>query len=49
MLQETFSSYGFTDVQVTGSGGMRIAEATWNKPDVTGQIDAHITSVTLIA
>lgn len=39
------TEYGFSNVVVTGSGSTRQAEATWNGPDTTGQIDSHIQSV----
>ena len=48
MLRDKFIGYGFTNVQVTGSGGTRTAEGTWSKDDVTGQIDSHVPTVTEI-
>ena len=48
-LTEKFVGYGFTNVQVVGSGGTRTGEGTWSRPDVPGQIDSHIVSVTQIA
>jgi hypothetical protein len=45
MLKQKFESYGFSDVGVTGVGGTRIAEGTWNGGTVTGAIDSHIVKV----
>jgi hypothetical protein len=36
---------GFTEVQVTGSGGTRKAEALWPKPDTTGEMPPQITEI----
>jgi subtilisin family serine protease len=39
------AGYGFTNVIVTGSGGTRLAEGTWNGPDTTAQLDSHLSNV----
>ena len=39
---------GFSDVRVSGSGGTRLAEATWPGADVTGQIPSQISEITEI-
>ena len=44
-VEGRLQGYGFTNVTVTGSGGTRIAEATWSGPDTTAQLDSHIVSV----
>lgn len=49
MIANKLTDAGFTEVNVTGGGGTRTAEGRWGKPDITGQIDHHITSVTEIA
>jgi hypothetical protein len=49
MIRDKLTEAGFTEVEVTGGGGTRTAEGRWGKPDVTGQIDHHIVSVTEIA
>jgi hypothetical protein len=45
MVEGKLQGYGFINVHVTGSGVTRIAEATWNGPDMTGQLDSRIVSV----
>lgn len=41
-VAETLASYGFRNVQVTGSGGTRSAEAGWNPPANPVPIDPRI-------
>ncbi len=45
MVEGKLQGYGFINVHVTGSGVTRIAEASWNGPDMTGQLDSRIVSV----
>jgi hypothetical protein len=49
MIGDKLTEAAFSEVEVTGGGGTRTAEGRWGKPDVTGQIDHHIVSVTEIA
>lgn len=44
-VADKIATYGFTNVVVTGSGGTRQAEGTWNGPDTTAQLDAHLSNV----
>jgi hypothetical protein len=39
---ETLASYGFRNVQVTGNGASRSAEASWNPPANPVPIDPRI-------
>ncbi len=41
-ISETLASYGFTDVQVSGSGATRTAVGTWNPPANPTPIDPRI-------
>jgi len=45
LIAGRLQGYGFSNVIVTGSGGTRVAEGTWNGPDTTGQLDSHIVSI----
>src|SRR6185437_7028102 len=45
MVEGKLQGYGFINVHVTGSGVTRVAEASWNGPDMTGQLDSRIVSV----
>jgi hypothetical protein len=45
LIEGKLQGYGFINVSVSGSGATRYAEATWNGPDTTAQIDSHIVSV----
>lgn len=49
IVQGKFTDVGFNNVKVTGSGAIREAEGTWTKPDVTGEIDAHVIEVVQLA
>ena len=44
-VEGKLQGYGFINVSVTGIGATRYAEATWNGPDTTAQLDSHIVSV----
>ena len=41
-IQQMLESYGFTNVSVTGNGGIRVAEALWPGPDTTAPLDPHL-------
>ena len=45
-IAERLTAAGFADVEVTGDGRTRTAEATWPKDDATGPIDSHISAIT---
>jgi hypothetical protein len=44
-IKEKLVEVGFTDVQVTGSGHVRNAEATWPLADATAQVPPQVISV----
>jgi hypothetical protein len=44
-IQQMLESYGFSNVNVTGSGGIRVAEALWSGPDTTAPLDPHLRDV----
>ena len=48
-IADRLKQYGFVDVVVTGSGSTRRAEATWNGPDTTAQLDNHLRDITEVA
>ena len=45
MIAGKLRAAGFTEVSVSGSGGLRIAEAVWAQPDSTGEMPAQVTEV----
>ncbi len=45
MIAGKLTDVGFTEVVVTGGGATRTAEATWNGPDTTAQLDPHLTDI----
>jgi hypothetical protein len=45
MIEGKLEAVGFTNVSVTGAGGMRQIEGTWNGPDTTAQIDPHLSNI----
>lgn len=45
LIAGKLTQVGFTNVVVTGSGGMRQAEASWGGADTTAQLDPHLTGV----
>jgi hypothetical protein len=45
MVEGKLREYGFVDVKVTGSGGVRQATATWPNDDATAELPSQITSV----
>jgi hypothetical protein len=49
MIEGRLQGYGFINVSVSGSGATRYAEATWNGPDTTAQLDSHIVAVVEIS
>jgi hypothetical protein len=48
-IADRLKQYRFVDVVVTGSGSTRRAEATWNGPDTTAQLDSHLRDITEVA
>jgi hypothetical protein len=49
MIAAKLREAGFSDVKVTGSGGMRHAEALWPSADTTADMPAQIASVAEIS
>jgi hypothetical protein len=47
-IEERLREAGFSEVQVSGSGSTRSAEALWPGPDATATIPSQVTSVTEI-
>ena len=47
-IEERLREAGFSEVQVSGSGSTRSAEALWLGPDTTATIPSQVTSVTEI-
>jgi hypothetical protein len=45
MIAEKLRSAGFIEVSVSGSGGLRVAEAVWAQPDSSGEMPAQVTEV----
>ena len=45
-IAEKLRAAGFSDVTVTGSGAVRIAEALWPNPDATADMPTQIAAVT---
>lgn len=41
-----FQGFGFINVTVTGAGAVRQGLGTWAKPDMTVQLDSHLSNVT---
>jgi hypothetical protein len=44
-IAEKLRTAGFSEVNVTGSGGTRLAEAIWPGADSTGDMPSQITEV----
>ena len=45
VIADKLRKVGFSDVVVIGNGSTRQAEATWNGPDTTAQLDSHLSNV----
>ena len=45
IVAERLRAAGFSEVTVSGSGGLRVAEALWAGPDTTGEMPAQVTEV----
>lgn len=45
VIAEKFRAAGFSDVAVTGEGGVRYAEGVWNADDATPTLPPQITDV----
>lgn len=44
-IADKLRAAGFSEVNISGSGGTRIAEALWAGPDATGDMPTQITEV----
>jgi hypothetical protein len=49
MIAGKLAEAGFTDVQVSGTGGTRLAEALWPKDDTAAPLPSQITEITEVA
>ena len=45
LIADKLTQVGFINVEVTGSGGTRQVDGTWDGPDTTAQLDPHLTGV----
>jgi hypothetical protein len=48
-IAERLRKFGFSEIEVKGSGQTREARARWPKPDVTSPIDEHLVNVFEVA
>jgi len=44
-VAERLRAAGFSEVSVAGTGGIRVAEASWAGPDLTGEMPTQVTEV----
>ena len=42
LIAKQFADLGFRDVEVTGQGSNRVAEALWPLPDVEGEMPSQV-------
>jgi hypothetical protein len=49
MIAGKLAEAGFTDVQVSGTGGTRLAEALWPKDDTAAPLPSQITEISEVA
>ena len=49
MIAGKLAEAGFTDVQVSGTGGTRLAEASWSQDDASAPLPAQVTEITEVA
>lgn len=49
MVAEEFRKAGFTDVDVTGSGGTRHATGLWPHDNASAEIPSEVAEITMIA
>lgn len=49
VIGERLRDAGFIDVEVTGQGAMRRAEATWSKEDASAPLPSQVVEVTEIS
>lgn len=49
MVAEEFRRLGFKDVKVSGSGGSRVGEGVWGKPDESVPMPPQISDVVEVA
>ena len=45
MIADKMRSAGFSEVSVSGSGALRVAEAVWSRADTTGDMPSQVTEV----
>jgi hypothetical protein len=45
IIAERLGAAGFSEVTVSGTGGLRVAEGLWAGPDTTGEMPAQVTEV----
>ena len=49
MIAGKLAEAGFTDVQVSGTGGTRLAEALWSQDDASAPLPSQVTEITEVA
>ena len=49
MIAGKLAEAGFTDVQVSGTGGTRLAEASWSQDDASAPLPSQVTEITEVA
>ena len=49
MVADKFGELGFTEVRITGSGGTRVGEGKWSKPDQSIPMPSQISDVVEVA
>jgi hypothetical protein len=49
MVADKFREVGFTDVVVTGSGRMRVAEGLWSHDDASAEIPSEVSGIRVMA
>jgi len=48
IIAEKFRTAGFTDVEVAGEGGFRIAEGTWTADEMRPNYPAQISDISVV-
>ena len=49
MIAGKLAEAGFTDVQVSGTGGTRLAEAMWSQDDASAPLPPQVTEIAEVA
>ena len=49
MIADKLAAAGFTDVQVTGSGADRTAEASWDRDDASAPLPSQVSEIVEVA